>query len=199
MTSQRDGSCRGELFGDGVADGGQIGGRGQDRGVVGVVRRPEEDGGRRIGHRPKRSAGLVADGRPSRHVSGLELVAVHQRRDADDVVRGGLVHDHERLVMGGLAVGVPPGPLDAVARERGRGGGAIDQRVPDLRGDRIEGAAPGHEHSRPRMVFGGRRCSRVGGWRDGLCAHGFWLGRHRCAPGQRRPPSDEKGMITSRE
>ena len=106
---------------------------GEDRRVVGVVRRAEEDGRRR--RRDRRQLGVARRGASSCgwRVARLDLVAVHQRDDGDRLgVRSRAVagHDDQRLLVRIRAVGVPPGPLERPAGERGRPRTARGQRVP---------------------------------------------------------------------
>ena len=177
----------GEVADDGVADARQIRRRRKNRGVVRVIRGAEEDRGRRSGHRAEDRTGLVADRRARRNVARLQLVAMHQGRYPDDLARGGLVHDDKRLVVGGVAVRVPPCPLHAVARKRGRGRRSVDESVPHLSGDGIEGAAAGNEPAPGPLP------SR------GLYGHSARSGRHRGAPGQHGLPAGMEGMVTPRE
>jgi hypothetical protein len=99
----------------------------------------------------------------------LHLVAVHERHDRDRrrVVRRRVVHDDQGLVVRVRAVGVPPGPLDGPARERGGPGVRGGQRVPGRLRDGVEGAADGAE----RLM--GRRAGLAGG----SGARRGWLGR----------------------
>ena len=78
----------GQRLRDGLANGRQIGGSGEDRGVVGVVRGAEEDGRRRVGHGAQRRALGVAERGSGGEIARLEFVAMHERRDADDAGRG---------------------------------------------------------------------------------------------------------------
>ena len=92
--------------------------RAQDRGVVGVVRGPEEDRGRGRLDRRELGARLVAHRRVGQRVARLDLVAVHERDDRDRLAAGPVGADDERLLVGVVAVRVPPGALEGPAGER---------------------------------------------------------------------------------
>ena len=103
-----------------LRDTGQVRRMGQQGRVVGVVARPEVDraGGRRHGRERQRLA--VPDHRVGRRVGRLDDVSVHQRHDRDRpigrVARG--VDDDQRLVVGVLAVRVPPRSMEGPRGER---------------------------------------------------------------------------------
>ena len=86
-TSQSRASRDDEVVRDGVGDGRQVGRRAQDGRVVGVIRRPEEDGGRRRRDGRQVRVRAVAKGRVDERVARLDLVAMHERDDRDDARR----------------------------------------------------------------------------------------------------------------
>ena len=158
-----------EVVGGGLGDPVQVAGRGQQRGVVGVVRGAEEHGLGVGRDGRQRRAVLVPDARAPRAVAGLHLVTVHQRDDAHGLRAGcGPGRDHDQgLLVGVRAVAVPPRPMHGPARERGRPGVRVDEGVPLGRFDRVERATLG-----PQRGKGHRRGRDAGGRRTvGFAGH----------------------------
>ena len=154
---------------------------GEDRRVVGVVRRSEEDGLRGRLDRRERLLVAAADRRTPVGVARLHLVAVHQGQDRDRAGSGrrGRVLDEERLLVGRRAVPIPPGAVEGPAAERRRERAPVHERVPGGRGDLPDRASTDREPAgrvarRARPVSGGRGAGdgldrrRTGG----LCVQG---------------------------
>ena len=123
----------GEVAGQRLGDGRQVGGRRQDRGVVGVVRGTEEDRGRRRRDRRqvRRRApwrifvwASASSGSTSwRCISGtIATGSAPGRRVGRD--------EDERLLVGVRAVGVPPRTLEGPAGERRRPRAALPRARP---------------------------------------------------------------------
>ena len=193
----------GEVLDERGRDRGQVVGRGEDRGVVGVVRGAEED--RLRGRRDRGQTGVVAmaDLRGGGGVGGLDLVAVHERHDRDEVARlrpaRGTARrgDDEGLVVGALPVGVPPRPLEGPRRERRRPRVAGGEGVPRRAGDRAEGASLDSQGS-----GGSGRITGVLGLSGGGRARTGWLrvgsvGGHEARI--HRPPGFDCGRNGARD
>ena len=158
-----------------LGHGRQVLGRGEQRGVVRVVRGAEEDRLRvRRDGGQLRAAG-VADRGVQLHVGGLHLVAVHEGRDGHGrgvVGRVGRDQDHGLLVGVG-AVPVPPGAMERPAREGRCPGVRVHERVPGRGIHVVERAADGPQGSGPglrrRRVTVGRRTGRFAG--QGFVGH----------------------------
>ena len=143
---------RAAVPGQRLCHGGQVRGRGQERGVVRVVRGAEEDRLRVRRDGGQLVAADVPDGRVQLHVRGLHLVAVHERGDGDRrgvIGRIGRDQDHGLLVGAG-PVPVPPGAVERPAREGGGPGVRIRERVPGRGIHRVERAADGPQGSGTR-------------------------------------------------
>ncbi len=160
------GRRRGQVGGHRVRHGREVVRRRQHGRVVGVVAGAHED---RLGVRRDRGQLLARIGphvgRGDR-VAQLDLVAVHERDDRDrgSVRRGVGGHDHQGLLVGVVAVGVPPGPVEGPAAERGRPGGPVGERVPGCRVDQVEWSADGAQRRRVRRRAGrGRAIIRRAG------------------------------------
>ena len=82
--------------------------------------------------------GAVAKRRMRGRVARLDLVAMHERDDPDDLVGSGLADDHQRLGMHVVPVGVPPGPMECPVGERCRPWIRGAKRVPDVPGNGVE-------------------------------------------------------------
>ena len=111
--------------------------RREDRRVVGVIRRPEED---RLGRRrDRRQQGIrpVAHLGVGQRVGRLDLVAMHQRDDRDGLGawRGVGRDDDQRLLVGVVGVGVPPRAVECPRVERGRPRVLGGETVPGCRRD----------------------------------------------------------------
>ncbi len=160
----------GEVVDEGGGDRGEVGGRTQDRRVVRVIRGAEEDRGRGRLDRGELGARLVAHRRVGQRVARFHLVAVHERHDRDRLAAGPVRADDERLVMGVVAVGVPPGALDGPAGERRRPWILRGDAVPGLARDVADVSPLGVEGPRRRLT---RNRFRVGRGRTrGLREHG---------------------------
>ena len=82
----------------------------------------------------------MAHRRAGRRIGRLHLVAMHERHDRHRLAVVTVVPaDDERLVMGVVAVRVPPRSMERPRRERRRPGVGGSQAVPGLARDRIEG------------------------------------------------------------
>ena len=167
-----------EVVRDGLGDGRQVGRRAQDRGVVRVIRGPEEDGGR-----ASAGPGVRSACEPWRRVvwtsasPGSTSCRCMSGHDPDDLVRGvRTADDDQRLRVGVRAVRVPPRSMEGPVGER-RGPRIGDAKgVPGGAGDRVEVASLGAEGA--AIGRGGVGCPACG-TRTGRLRGKGWGGHGR--------------------
>jgi hypothetical protein len=80
-----------ESIHEGLRDRRQIRGRGEDRGVIAVVRRAEEDRLRLRTDRGQLVPGVGAEAGVEGRILGFDLVAMHERDDGDELTDVGPV------------------------------------------------------------------------------------------------------------
>ena len=158
----------GEVVGEGIGHGGQVARVGEHGRVIGVVGRPEEDGLRRWLDRRELESGSRPHRRAGQRVARLDLVTVHERHDRDGLRAGRLtgIDDDQRLLVGVLAVRIPPRPVEGPLREGRRPRVPFGEAVPGGLGDGVERPVLGAQGA-SRGGFGGRSVcgTRTGGLR----------------------------------
>ena len=162
------GRRRGEMVGESIGHGGQVARVCEHGRVISVVGRPEEDGLRRRLDRGELEAGSRPHRRSGQRVARLDLMTVHERRDRDRLRARWLtgIDDDQRLLVGVLAVCIPPRPMEGPLREGRRPWVPFGEAVPRCFGDGVERPVLGAQRA-SRGGFGGRSVhgTRTGGLR----------------------------------